>query len=123
MHDCVLPSDHPAAVVPVMQDSINRRYSLMFLLDFAHTYSDRQFLFLTPQASLYVASGLADMDGHIAHKLLGGLFATAAAHLQVWLHVPSWRLKWCWPEEPEQSKGHWYHTGCWLVRCEGRPSS
>ncbi len=36
----------------VFMDPVNRRFALMFLLEFAHTYRDRQFLFFTPQASL-----------------------------------------------------------------------
>jgi len=107
VHDCVLPSDHPAAVVPVMQDSINRRYSLMFLLDFAHTYSDRQFLFLTPQASLVCVwhPGWLTQKGVFISCLVDYFHlcgtVTSAAGLPP---CALWWLMCCWAEEPVQTK-------------------
>lgn len=55
---CPAPNPHTPGPTPRArsQDSVNRRFTLMFLLEFAHKYSDRQFLFLTPQVHAWWGS-------------------------------------------------------------------
>ncbi|KFM25878.1 Structural maintenance of chromosomes protein 6 [Auxenochlorella protothecoides] len=62
----------------VFMDAINRRVALQFLLEFAYKFQDRQFIYLTPQASatMQKALGMRARDLTALHEAEENLVAT-----------------------------------------------
>ncbi|KDD76723.1 hypothetical protein H632_c126p0, partial [Helicosporidium sp. ATCC 50920] len=70
------PPFHALDEFDVFMDAVNRRYALMFLLEFAHVFADRQFFVLTPQDLGALAQARENLQQQRGIRLSDGALRT-----------------------------------------------